>query len=355
MKIFVHVTASAIKAFLNDNKLFAPQLTYEECIRNILRYGSTSMLGVNPDFFPENFFVAFSNSEFLQHKWARENAIEIQGNWETAILAAQMEAFEPDVFYTVNAQWFSNHHKQLPTVKCSAFWRAAPIQAEINYELFDVALTYAERYRKILHEVGMDNVELQPFSFDYRINEHLDNKKEKNDLAFIGTYNQQFKKRNNYLKSIVKHHFLTKTIRFHLKSSFRYRGTVPNINPWLLPVYRQPVYLRKMLLVFKASKIIFNCHSDMARKAKGNMRVYEALGTKSFMLTDEGDYPEHLTSGRDFITYKNKEDLSNKIIYYLNNPSQRKQIAEQGYESLKKYYHVKTGAERLMNIFSKYL
>ena len=46
------------------------------------------------------------------------------------------------------------------------------------------------------------------------------------------------------------------------------------------------------------SKIVFNCHSDISKQYKGNMRVCETLGMGSFMLSDEGVYPRYLTPGK---------------------------------------------------------
>lgn len=355
MKIFVHVTASAINDFLDDHKLFDPEFSYSDCILNILKYGSTSMLGFNPYDFPDKYFVSFSNSEYLQKKWATEQGLTINKNWEIEVLQSQIENFQPNVLYTVNPKVIVNIYDQLPRVDLYAFWRAAPVDNSIDYSKFKVGLTYANRYKKLLLDAGVDNVDIHSFSFDPEIVNRLNAVENKTDLVFIGTYNSQFNRRNKLLTEIAKNFLGLKSIRFYLRTSRKWKGLFPDLPFIILPAYRKPVYLRQMLIEYLKSRIVFNCHSDLSKDAKGNMRVFEALGTKSFLLTDKGDYPTNLVPGEDFITYDSPKDLKQKVIHYLSKPDLREQIGLNGYKKVKQHYNVEIGYQRLISIFSKYL
>jgi spore maturation protein CgeB len=57
---------------------------------------------------------------------------------------------------------------------------------------------------------------------------------------------------------------------------------------------------------------------------KANMRVYEALGCGSFLLTDHANGIEDLFQvGKEIIIYNN-DDLLEKIDYYLSNKREKK-------------------------------
>jgi spore maturation protein CgeB len=72
----------------------------------------------------------------------------------------------------------------------------------------------------------------------------------------------------------------------------------------------------------------------------------------AFMLSDAGDYPTHIREGRDFVAYKNKSDLIDKITYFIKNEEERKAIAQSGYETIKQHYNVTKTAANLEQIFS---
>ena len=110
-----------------------------------------------------------------------------------------------------------------------------------------------------------------------------------------------------------------------------------------------------MFKVIGKSKIVLNAHSNITGDFKGNMRVFEALGSGSFLLTDAGTYPEHLIDGEDFVSYKNTEDVLDKIKYFMSNDKERSEIAMSGYNKMCKYYNTGIGASNLRSIFLKYL
>ena len=87
------------------------------------------------------------------------------------------------------------------------------------------------------------------------------------------------------------------------------------------------------------------------------MRVFEALGIGSFMLSDKGIYPKYLEDGMDFISYKDTNDLLDKIEYYLENENEREreEIAKHGYETICKYYSTEIGSKKLKAIFEENL
>jgi spore maturation protein CgeB len=181
------------------------------------------------------------------------------------------------------------------------------------------------------------------------------NLEKQNDICFVGRYGKMFKKRNKLLYDVYCKFKDSNKIAYHLLTEKRFCGLIPQL-PWrMLNAVNGPVFLNELLEVFARSKIIINAHSDIAGQYKGNMRVFEALGTGAFMLSDKGIYPEFLKDGEDFVSYENTNDLLDKIEYYLKNEDEREEIAKNGYETICKHYSTETGNKKLKSIFEEYL
>ena len=69
------------------------------------------------------------------------------------------------------------------------------------------------------------------------------------------------------------------------------------------------------------------------------LRIFDILGCGGFLMTN---YQEELTDyfeiGKDLEVYSSTEELVEKCAYYLAHEEQRRQIARQGYESVKQFH-----------------
>ena len=66
-----------------------------------------------------------------------------------------------------------------------------------------------------------------------------------------------------------------------------------------------------------------------------NMRVFEALGSKSFLITD--DIPtihDLFEDGKHLVLYKTLDNMVSKITYYLEHEEERNAITEAGYKEV---------------------
>lgn len=80
---------------------------------------------------------------------------------------------------------------------------------------------------------------------------------------------------------------------------------------------------------FSQSKIVFNVSigDDL------NMRLFEALATRSFLLTNWLPTLEDLfEDGKHLVTYKTLDEMVEKAKYYLEHEEEREAIAEAGYQ-----------------------
>ena len=87
-----------------------------------------------------------------------------------------------------------------------------------------------------------------------------------------------------------------------------------------------------------------------------NSRVLEALATGSFLLTDYvEDTSKYFEENRDFVFYRDLDDLTKKIKLYLNNSELRQQIAGNGRKKVEENHTLYKRAEQIITIMDKYL
>ena len=86
-----------------------------------------------------------------------------------------------------------------------------------------------------------------------------------------------------------------------------------------------------MLRVLAQCKIALNRHGGVAGDHAINMRLYEATGAGALLITDaKSDLSDIFVPDREVVTYSTEDELVDRIRYYLDNDTQREQIARAG-------------------------
>lgn len=364
MKIFFHIHGSFVDELMQI-PLFNDCLKYNDFIVRNLDYGSITKNAAPSQLIDDEIFICWSNSKKLQFLWAKENGVFIDNHdWKRSILQKQIESFQPDVFYSLAPEWIIQNKDLIEFIKLKAIWKASPIIGVNDLSFFDLALTYGDIYKENLRGVGMNNIHKLNFAFDINTINRLDtNPNLESDLSFSGTYADMFSKRNKLLYSLSKEFYPKYKLRYYLKTSGQSRyffklfpeKILPPVPLRLMAHYRKNVFLKEYLESIANSKIVFNCHSDIAQKDKGNMRCFEALGLKRFMLSDKGVYPDYFKDGEHFVSYSNEKDLKDKFQYFIKNDTERNEIAENGFKMIKEHYQPNQVFNQLKEIFYKHL
>lgn len=113
---------------------------------------------------------------------------------------------------------------------------------------------------------------------------------------------------------------------------------------------RHPAFPEKNLFEdaakkFSQSKVVFN----ISIKDDVNMRVFEALSTGSFLLTNWIPTLEDLfEDGKHLVTYKTLDEMVEKTKYYLEHDEEREKIALAGHEEFMKKHTYKHRVENIL-------
>lgn len=237
-----------------------------------------------------------------------------------------LNIFKPDLLFVIKGERLKPSTIRL--FKCKKFlWDNDNFQ-EFNTELvkeFDYVATPAEDLIPRYAELGVKAFWLN-YPYDPEIHRPM-NLPKKYNITFIGTYYPE---------------------RAWLIEQVNLLGNKIEIygNGWGEIGYQtQRVSAERMVEIYNESKIILNIHQKaMAKhKVKANLRIYEALGTGAFVLTDYCKGMEEIfIDGEHLVVYEDIEDLNWKIEYYLNNDEEREKIARQGHERVKEFTIEKT-------------
>lgn len=364
MKIFqiIHKYASYIPIF--ESKFDVDSMSFEATKRTLINEGFYACHILKPLFEENtNCFYTIHDYEKIQEKWAKENNLVYTDLKD--ILKAQIEKHQPDVIYNMSPQHinfeFFNQLSFKPKIVC---WNADPYSiGKLDFSEYDALFTSS-----ILKQKELENAYLHYPSHD-PLMENININKKDIDVFFYGQYDVKvFDERNKALEMLAR--FLSKN-GYNFKIALSYKPwQKPMINrkflwkiPWLQHYYPSlklrehssaPVYGIDVYKHIKRSKIIFNMSGGLKEFGayKFNMRMFESLGLGSFMLSDEGTYPEHFKMEQHFDTYKSLNDLKQKIKFYLKEDKQREAIAKAGKEMIRKHYSKEGQFENFCNVIN---
>ena len=117
-----------------------------------------------------------------------------------------------------------------------------------------------------------------------------------------------------------------------------------------------PVFGVDMYNVLRQSKITLNKHTDAAGSSVANMRLFEATGIGTCLLTDTGENMSDLfEEDREVVTYTSVDECIEKAEYLLEHDEVRRQIAEAGQRRTLKDHTMKNRCEQIDKIIQKML
>lgn len=106
----------------------------------------------------------------------------------------------------------------------------------------------------------------------------------------------------------------------------------------------------EMPIIFNQSKINLNITSKSIRSGL-SLRVFDVLGCEGFLITNyQEELPEHFVIGEDLEAYTSLDDLMGKCEYYLSHESDRREIARNGLEKIRKYHTYDIRLAQMMQI-----
>ncbi len=121
----------------------------------------------------------------------------------------------------------------------------------------------------------------------------------------------------------------------------RYRGTA-----WGIEMYQ----------ILHSSRITLNHHIGIAESYANNMRLYEATGVGTLLITDwKLNLHEVFELGKEVVAYRRPEECAELIQYYLEHDDERDAIAKAGQQRTLREHTYYQRMQELVDIMERYL
>lgn len=261
------------------------------------------------------------NCTQLQEAWGREHGVAGAGE---VVLAAQVEEFRPDVAYVQNLHALSDD--TLSALRHAGIFVAGQIASEApsaeRLRMYDLLLTSFPHFVERFRGLGVD-AEYFRIGFDPRVLDRLGQVPVEHDVVFVGALNNLRHRRGNRAIARAARALPLEAWGYDL------RGWPP----WstLRRRYRGEAWGIDMFRVLASSRIALNRHIGVAGQYANNMRLYEATGVGSLLLTDaKANLSELFDIGNEVLAYRDADDLIKQARATLGDEDARREIANAG-------------------------
>lgn len=306
----------------------------------------------------------------LQASWARENGVDysalalkiphrlfrlpvvgpalarLPGLVELA--TAQIQAFRPDVLYCQDLSFFPPEvlGKLRSHVKLIVGQIASPLPPDAFLKAYDLVLTSFPHFVPRLRALGVAS-EYFRIGFDTRVLDLLGSVSKDIDASFVGGISRHHGNAVPLLEYLAGHTpiqffgYGAKTLPRSSLIRQRHHGEV-----WGLNMYR----------ALARSRVTLNRHIGVAENYANNMRLYEATGVGSLLITDrKSNLGELFELDREVVAYSSQEEAVELIHYYLAHPEKAEEIARAGQARTLREHTYSRRMQELVPILEQYL
>ncbi len=290
------------------------------------------------------------NNEFAQKKWAQEHgALYDEKNWLEEIFLHQVKTFSPTIFFAndyvfVDAAMRKKVMRSAPSIKKTVGWDGIGMCDKNRFSGCDIMLTcnpYIESY----YSANGYKAFYFPFAFEQSLLSKIDTETKKYDVSFVGSLtlrNNGHHGRLKVLGAVAKEvnvamwlasfteskPYLVKNILRKAKAGLW--GDIADIVR-LWKQNRGTLFGLDMYQALAHSKITLNSHIDSALNYGGNIRLWEATGVGTCLVTDwKENMSDLFVPDEEVVVYKTPEECLDKVKFLLQNPTKREAIAKAG-------------------------
>jgi spore maturation protein CgeB len=348
----------------------------------------------------------FANIEPMQKRWAFENNVQYDDNtWHSEICAAQVKKFKPDILFistlsTLNADSIHKLRLDCPSIRLVITWCGVPYKDPNLFRASNVILSnipeLVQQFKENAHFCYHIN-----HGFDPRVLDKINpTQQPQTDFSFVGSIlaNRDFHtERENLIKQLVEETNIEiwaniqkpsirqicrtnlRQVAYEAIRSLQSQGIhisifekLPNISkisklnsrpvqsrfidPQIAKRAKPPVFGLEMYQQLHNSKLTLNTHIDVSSHSASNMRLFEATGVGTSLLTDwKENLPEFFDPELEVVTYRNVEECIEKVNYLLEHETERKAIAAAGQRRTLKDHTVKQRVEQIDEIIRKHI
>jgi hypothetical protein len=268
--------------------------------------------------------------------------------WLYEILGAQIRKMKPDVLLNQAMDGISSSflREMKPYVWLLVGQIASPLPPDPDFRGYDLVISSLPNFVEYFRSLGLAS-EYHRLGFEPRVLEHLRPGERTTPVTFVGSVSPWHKSRLALLE--------------HLCSRFDIQiwGTGAEVLAPGSPIRRRYMghaWGIEMYEVLRDSKITINQHIDVSGPYANNMRLYEATGVGTLLVTDhKQNLADLFAPGEEVAAYRTPEECAELVSYYLEHDEERERIARAGQERTLRDHTYQRRMQELVEIVGKYL
>ena len=304
--------------------------------------------------------------EKLQKQWAKENNLHLQEgqHWQVKIITAQLKKIKPDVVYiqgmcNIDSIYLESIKEQIPNLRLIVQYTGAPFFWE-QIDNKALLLVGTPHMREQAKERGL-NATLVYHSFDPEILKQIKIQRKKYNFSFAGSsgfgygyihksrfwdllklsYNTPIQMWLDELELLHRQCNDSPFNKVELKKEYSHNLNY-NVSEYPAPIcklsylipeqkWNSSVHGLAYFQVLADSHLTYHRHGDVINGFAGAMRMFEATGVRSCLITDnQKNLSDIFEPDKEVVTYNSLSECVEKVNYLLEHPDEMYAIAQAG-------------------------
>ncbi len=243
--------------------------------------------------------------------------------WRNQILAEQIRHYQPDVVINLVMDFIGNEfwieQKQFLNLLIGQIAWISPDQSPM-YGAYDLVLSSLPKTISWFQAQGIPAKMLR-LGFQPQILSQIECQAKSFPISFVGSLFKMHRDRIDLLDKIAQRYDL----------GIWGPETDVCADPPFDRIFRGSAWGVEMFNILCQSKITLNHHIDIGGNHANNMRLYEATGVGTLLLTDwKENLHEIFELGSEIVAYRDANECLDLIDYYLKHDRERDKIARAG-------------------------
>lgn len=287
--------------------------------------------------------VIVTNAHAAQRAWAKEHRLPLldrtpwtfrlrrgvipwasrrQTDTAWGIVIEQVRAYRPDIVYVA----ILNTMPAAIVARIRELARLVVAQAATTipdgiYRDYDLIISsipaIVDRFRR-----ASIPAEYVPLAFEPAVREQVSVSRRDVAVSFVGSFSDAYLDRVQIVDAVAR--------AAPLQTWTADKSYLPRDSA-IIPTIRGSALGRDMYTVLARSQLTLNSHGMVSGSDANNLRLYEATGMGSLLVTDHRDNLHSLFSvGPEVVSYRTPTEAAELVCYYLDHPSEASQIAAAG-------------------------
>jgi spore maturation protein CgeB len=344
--------------------------------RNERLYGMADFYSSNLIKLGHEAYDLFANNEILQRTWAKEISAgprwrfsfglrqhvvpwfrrERDQGWMYRILGEQIKHYKPDVVLALGMTFLEPAFLQdmKEHVRLMIGWGSPPVLArkrspEVYRRTYDLVVAPAEGMVDYFNGCGI-KAELLRHAFEPRVLSQIDVEAQQTfPVSFAGLLRGGYSKRRELLEALCAQ--MGEQVFVWASSC----DDLPPDSP-IRKRFQGAAWGQDYYRILALSKIAWNCHLEIAGQFADNLRLFEATGTATLLVTDwKENLHKIFNVGEEIVAYRTIDECVELIKHYLNHDDQRNAVRQAGQRRTLREHTYQHRAQELVDIVRKHL